>query len=210
VTARLERFISELIWGAGALVVAWFVVGRARDFSLFSPGHLPRGVIYGGDSDLYMREAREPVWSSAFFVARQGLGGGGPFPFLLLVKLCRYHVAAVILAQGALWIAGFRYLARSAAGCLAHATTRLAVVAVVWALAVSAPLLQWTAGVGTEALSIVVTAVAIGAALRWATAPSRRHSVVLAAALVGAVNALPIRQRVFVENDSALVGCQSV
>lgn len=185
-TKPTERIAREAIGGVATAVVAVFVIARARDFVLFGPGRLPRGVIFGADSALYLRDARASLWSSQFWAARQKLGGGGPFPFLLLVKVARYHVAAVVILQGLLWVSAFRYLANSTQARLRRAPTRLAAVVVVWLLAIAAPLVQWTAAFATEALSVAVAAVAIGAALRWADRPDRRRSAVLAAALVAA------------------------
>lgn len=181
-----DRVARAVIGGLGALVVLWFVVGRAHDFTLGGPHAFPQGVMYGSDSALYLEHAHRAVWSLGFLAARQKLGGGGPFPFLLLVKVCGYHVAAVVIAQGLLWIAAFRYLANSVAERLAGVTARIVATVAIWSLAIAAPLLQWTAGVATEALSIVTTAVAIGAAMRFVGDPTVRRGGVLGAALVAA------------------------
>lgn len=183
-SARRQWIALVAIGVLGSFVVGWFVVGRALDFTTGAFPRPPRGITFTSDSVLYLHDARAPILSWDFFAARQSRGGGGPFPYLLLLKLCGYRVAAVVVVQGALWIAATWYLATSTLVLLATAVGRVVAWSTVWALAISAPFLQWTAAVLTESLSLTVGAVAIGAALRWVARPDGRRTAVFAASIV--------------------------
>jgi hypothetical protein len=183
-TGRRERAVLVLIGIAGSVLVAWFVIGRAADFTTGAYPAPPRGVTFTSDSVLYMRDAHAPILSWALLASRQSHGGGGPFPYLLLLKLFGEHVAAVVIAQGVLWIAATWYLAASTLGLLATTAGRITAWAAVWAVAVSAPFMQWTAAILTESLSLTVGAVAIGAALQWVHRPDPLRTAVFALSIV--------------------------
>lgn len=194
-TNRRERWIRIAIGVAGTLVIAWFVLGRASDFTTGAYPRPPRGVTFTSDSVLYLRDAHAPVLSWDFLASRQSRGGGGPFPYLLLLKLTGYRIAAVVVVQGILWAAAAWYLAGSTLGLLTTTAGRLVAWTTMWALAVSAPFLQWTAAVLTESLSLTVGAVALGAALRWTARPDPLRTAIFAtsvavAALTRDTNAL--------------------
>ena len=147
---RAERIVSALVAVAATAIVLWFAIGRATDFSV-GGGRVPRGVIFGTDSGAYLHNAHQPIWSWDFLSSR--------LPVVLVIKLCWYHLAAIVVVQAVAWIAAFAYLERSIVAWLVRPAARLGATFLVWGLAVAAPLLQWTAAIGGWA--------PIGTRVRW-------------------------------------------
>jgi hypothetical protein len=164
-----------LAWPLGVMFVGT-ILGYAIWAAFTGHGRfIALRVGYGADSVLYVRAARAPIWSMQFLATPNG----GPFLFLLLVKLCLRNLRAIVLVQSVLAAGAWLYLADTVATLLRRPWLRSVAFAVVLLVALSPQVLVWNATIATESLAVSLLATAIALSLRVATGAGSRSFVAL-------------------------------
>lgn len=167
-------------WPLGALFV---VVILGYGFWAAFTGHgyfLAVRIGYGPDSAIYIRTARSPVWSLKFLAAPDG----GPFLYLVLVKLCLRNLRAIVLVQSVLAAAAWLFLASTVAKMLRGPWLRSVAFVAILLIALSPPVLVWNATIATESLAVSLLATGIASALRVVTGGCPRSFPALLVVLV--------------------------
>jgi hypothetical protein len=103
----------------------------ATVFTAAIVGYTGLRIGFTSDSLGYMRDARQPVSSRVFLVQRWG----GPFPFLLLAKLCARNLRAIVIVQSVIAAASWLLLARTVARLIDEVHVRTAAFVAVLLLA---------------------------------------------------------------------------
>jgi hypothetical protein len=167
-------------WPLGAVFVV-VMLGYGLWAAFTGHGYfLPVRVGYGPDSAIYIHTSRSPVWSLKFLAAADG----GPFLYLVLVKLCLRNLRAIVLVQSVLAAAAWLFLAYSVAKVLRRPWLRSVAFVAVLLVALSPPVLIWNATIATESLAVSLLATGIAFALRVATGACPRSFPALLFVLV--------------------------
>jgi hypothetical protein len=125
-------------------------------------------VGYGPDSALYIAAAYLPVWSHKF------IAGPGGFAYLLLAKLGARNLRAIVVMQGVVAAGAWTFLALTISGVVRTNLARWIGLVGILGFGLAPGILQWTAFVATESLSMSALCVVVALGLLVVERGARR------------------------------------